>query len=1238
MSLTNFASDRIYDHKRQQKNERDSAMLKLSGSFIAKSILGATLMSQVAFAQGVEKIELDKETVEVRKEEKLYRINKNGKTGKWKSIKGNIHLRRGTINPSTFKKESKKAIAADDLYIVQFDTKVLKAYRKAIKEIGGKILRYIPDQALLVRLKKDQYAELEQQEFVSWIGKFNDEHKISAALESKLNADSDAVVKYNVVFFDAAAKNKGVIRKEGGKVVESAKGSNIVVAELTAEQVVAICANPEVEAIDEWTEAETDMDIVLEISGANHVENLEGFSGEGVRGIVSDIGMNPSHENYQMNPPIVFTNSGTIDHGTPVYSIVFGSGAVVAGAKGVLPDGQGTFVHSGDNRTVHFPTFLNPTEQYRPVFYTASWGSGRTLDYTSISQDLDNILFANDIVMTQSQSNAGDQMSRPQAWSKNVVAIGGLQHLNTLDKSDDTFSNGSSRGPAADGRIKPDLMHFYDNIGNTASHASNSAYRSFGGTSGATPITGAYVGLFHQLWANGLFNGNPVVNQPDVFDSKPRAATARAMIINTAFQYDFDGPTHTFRRTNQGWGVIDIKNMYDIAEKNSWKYPLIVNEDVALEDGDVQTYSIEVTSASNPWMKVTMVYKDPSASLAASKDLVNDLNLRLTSPSGTVYWGNNGLHNGVWSVAGGSADDLNVVENVYVQNAEQGVWTVEVIGEAIVQDADLSTAAEIDARFALVVTCDGEDLCIEDNTPVSSSSEPVSSSSSDPVSSSSSVVTLPNFGDKSAPGRLEAEFFDAFNELTPGNNGNWADRNGENTGVDMEFTGDVGGGANVGWTDAGEWLEYNFDVAQAGSYEFVLRVASAQGTRNVSVSVNGAADQSFSYNGSQWQTYQDLVTVTANLSAGQNTVRVTFVDGATNLNYIDVNTITLSSSSEPVSSSSVVSSSSEPVSSSSVVSSSSEPVSSSSVVSSSSEPVSSSSSVTLPNFGNKSAPGRLEAEFFDAFNEFSPGNNGNWADRNGENTGVDMEFTGDVGGGANVGWTQDGEWLEYNFDVAVAGDYNFAIRVASIHSGRRVSLYLNGQFFGNQLFDGLNAWQTYLTTPGIIIPVQAGTHTLRVEFNTGDVNLNYIEVTSFGSSSSSQVSSSSEPVSSSSVVSSSSEPVSSSSVVSSSSSVSTGITGTEYDACVNPDGSVDVGVPGKSNDGDFFGGYLRGLWFWRSQTPSSCTDGVCNIPTLGANVGDSFQYFCQGGGCDADAFYPGTNNQPGDVMTLRSCE
>src|SRR5207248_2459365 len=45
--------------------------------------------------------------------------------------------------------------------------------------------------------------------------------------------------------------------------------------------------------------------------------------------------------------------------------------------------------------------------------------------------------------------------------------------------------------------------------------------------------------------------------------------------------------------------------------------------------------------------------------------------------------------------------------------------------------------------------------------------------------------------------------------------------------VDIEPTTDTGGGFDVGWTHAGEWLAYTVDVLAAGNYTFGARVASA---------------------------------------------------------------------------------------------------------------------------------------------------------------------------------------------------------------------------------------------------------------------------------------------------------------------------------------------------------------------------------------------------------------------------
>jgi len=64
--------------------------------------------------------------------------------------------------------------------------------------------------------------------------------------------------------------------------------------------------------------------------------------------------------------------------------------------------------------------------------------------------------------------------------------------------------------------------------------------------------------------------------------------------------------------------------------------------------------------------------------------LVNDLNLVVTAPNGsTTYLGN--VFSGGWSTTGGSADTVNNVENVYIQNPVTGTWTIQVSGASVPQ-------------------------------------------------------------------------------------------------------------------------------------------------------------------------------------------------------------------------------------------------------------------------------------------------------------------------------------------------------------------------------------------------------------------------------------------------------------------------------------------------------------------------------------------------------------------------
>ena len=333
-------------------------------------------------------------------------------------------------------------------------------------------------------------------------------------------------------------------------------------------------------------------------------------------------------------------------------------------------------------------------DPYFAVYQSNSWGSNLITQYTSESALMDDIIFQLDFLITQSQSNLGSQQSRPEAWAKNIVSVGGLLHRGSLDMDTHCWCHSGSIGPAADGRIKPDLAHFYDGVFTPTSGSPTSYDANFGGTSAATPIVAGHFGLFFQMWHNGLF-GNPTSDT--VFDSRPHESTARAFVINTATQWNFSGTSDDRTRTHQGWGLPNVQTLYDLSSQIFY-----VDETDVLQVLQSTTYQLEVLDGT-PALKATMVYKDPMGTTSSTLHRINDLDLNVTSPSGVIYWGNNGLREDLSSSPDGTPDTLDTVENVFVQNPEAGFWTVTVIASEINQDSHPETP-EIDADYALVVS------------------------------------------------------------------------------------------------------------------------------------------------------------------------------------------------------------------------------------------------------------------------------------------------------------------------------------------------------------------------------------------------------------------------------------------------------------------------------------------------------------------------------------------------------
>jgi choice-of-anchor A domain-containing protein len=108
---------------------------------------------------------------------------------------------------------------------------------------------------------------------------------------------------------------------------------------------------------------------------------------------------------------------------------------------------------------------------------------------------------------------------------------------------------------------------------------------------------------------------------------------------------------------------------------------------------------------------------------------------------------------------------------------------------------------------------------------------------------------------------------------------------------------------------------------------------------------------------------------------------------------------------------------------------------------------------------------------------------------------VDAETTSDAGsGGCNIGWTAPGEWLDYSIQFASAGKFHFVPRVASAASGKSFRLLLDGQDVSGAISLPNAGWQAFESRTVRDVSVSAGTHTLRVQFDTGEANLAYVDV------------------------------------------------------------------------------------------------------------------------------------------------
>ena len=110
------------------------------------------------------------------------------------------------------------------------------------------------------------------------------------------------------------------------------------------------------------------------------------------------------------------------------------------------------------------------------------------------------------------------------------------------------------------------------------------------------------------------------------------------------------------------------------------------------------------------------------------------------------------------------------------------------------------------------------------------------------------------------------------------------------SGVQTEATQDIGGGLNVGWIDAGDWLSYgNVNFPTAGNYRVEFRVASPSGAQ-LSLDLNGGATQLGTVTIPSTGSWQSWTTVSRDvqLPAGTHSVGLYAPQSGWNINWLRI--------------------------------------------------------------------------------------------------------------------------------------------------------------------------------------------------------------------------------------------------------------------------------------------------------------------------------------------------------------
>ncbi len=554
--------------------------------------------------------------------------------------------------------------------IIQFASKPTEKDKMVLRSSGAQILEYIPNNAYLISVPTTFPKSALLSTSAEVVRKMDPSIKVEYRLTDwGIPAHAQVGNKAKV----AVIAMKGLSAKDFqfdlmalGLTVDyygaDAKFAYLSLSEFEVQNVAQLAWVRYIEIIDEEGKPEsTEGRTVQKANVINNELSAAGLSynADGVGVLVRDDGLVGPHIDFHGRLHNLTTDA-TGTHGDGVAGVMSAAGNL---DPSVEAGGSGAEVFVINYQSTFQDNTLSLHQDSAVMITNSSYSNGCNAGYTSTTQFVDDMIFTNQTLMhTFSAGNsnnsdcgygAGSQwgnITGGHKMGKNVMTTANLNN-------DATIVASSSRGPAHDGRIKPDIS------GHGAGQMStdpNNMYSPFGGTSAAAPSMGGNLAQLYEVYRS--LNGG----------ADPNSALIKAAALNSTTDLGTKGPDFTF-----GWGLINAGRAYEIIANNQYKFATI-------GQGQTNSDSI-VVPAGIGQLRVMVYWHDPAGAVNTTKALVNDLDLKVNGTLLPYILDPTPNPSTLDDPATTGIDRLNNMEQVSIDNPTPGTYAIDIEGFAVPQ-------------------------------------------------------------------------------------------------------------------------------------------------------------------------------------------------------------------------------------------------------------------------------------------------------------------------------------------------------------------------------------------------------------------------------------------------------------------------------------------------------------------------------------------------------------------------